>query len=238
MDLSTLDVIWKVVLVFGLIVFVHELGHFSLAKLVGVGVERFSLGFGPKLVGRTVGETEYLISAVPLGGYVKMVGEETGEEIAPEDIPRSFPHQSLMSRFLIVAAGPCANIVTAFLLFGLAFASFGIPVAVRRGQGWRNRTRLAGPTGRAAARGRDYEALRAAGCRPGREMAEHIRSSGGAELSLRVRRADSPQPLEVVVSPELRQGMDQGRTRAIRDRHHAGHASGTGIGRPRRGVGS
>ena len=66
MDLSTLDAIWKVVLVFGLIVFVHELGHFSLAKLVGVGVERFSLGFGPKLVGRTVGETEYLISAVRL----------------------------------------------------------------------------------------------------------------------------------------------------------------------------
>ena len=62
MDFSTLEVILKVGLVFGLIVFVHELGHFTVAKLVGVGVERFSLGFGPKLLGRTVGETEYLIS--------------------------------------------------------------------------------------------------------------------------------------------------------------------------------
>jgi len=208
MDLSTLDVIWKVVLVFGLIVFVHELGHFSLAKLVGVGVERFSLGFGPKLVGRTVGETEYLISAVPLGGYVKMVGEETGEEIAPEDIPRSFPHQSLLSRFLIVAAGPCANIVTAFVLFGLAFASFGIPVAV-------DEARVGGivpdsPAQQAGLQpGDGIMSIAGSRVHTWEDMAEHIRSSGGAELSLQVRRADSPQPLEVVVSPELRQGMDQ-----------------------------
>ena len=73
-------VILQVVIVFGLIIFVHELGHFLAAKAVGVGVERFSLGFGPKVFGKQIGETEYQLSAVPLGGYVKMVGEEPGEE--------------------------------------------------------------------------------------------------------------------------------------------------------------
>lgn len=68
MDLSAVEVVFQVVLVFGLIVFIHELGHFSAAKWVGVGVERFSLGFGPKLLSRKIGETEYLLSAIPLGG--------------------------------------------------------------------------------------------------------------------------------------------------------------------------
>lgn len=204
MDLSTLDVIWKVVVVFGLIVFVHELGHFSVAKLIGVGVERFSLGFGPKLVGRTVGETEYLISAVPLGGYVKMIGEETGEEIAAADIPRSFLHQSLTSRFLIVAAGPCANFVTAFVLFSLAFVSFGMPVAVEE-------ARIGAivpdsPAQRAGLQAGD-EVVSISGRRvqTWEEMAEHIRGSQGEELSLQVKRVGSQQPFELVVSPELRQ---------------------------------
>jgi len=63
------------VLAFGLLVFVHELGHFIFAKLFGVYVEKFSIGFGPKIAGKKIGETEYLISAIPLGGYVKMYGE-------------------------------------------------------------------------------------------------------------------------------------------------------------------
>ncbi len=66
--------ILSAVVVLGILIFVHELGHFIFAKLLGVGVEKFSLGFGPKLIGRKVGETEYLISSFPLVGYVKMVG--------------------------------------------------------------------------------------------------------------------------------------------------------------------
>src|SRR4030042_724044 len=65
---------------FGLIIFIHELGHFLFAKLLGVRVLKFSLGFGPKLIGRKYGDTEYLISSIPFGGYVKMFGEESGEE--------------------------------------------------------------------------------------------------------------------------------------------------------------
>ena len=114
MDLSTFDVALRVIIVFGLIIFVHELGHFLTAKWAGVGVERFSLGFGPKLIGRKIGETEYLLSAIPLGGYVKMIGEEIGEEVDETDLDRSFTHKSLPKRFLIVSAGPLANFLMAF----------------------------------------------------------------------------------------------------------------------------
>src|SRR5215470_19019899 len=111
-------IILQVIIVFGLIIFVHELGHFLAAKAVGVGVERFSLGFGPKILGKYVGETEYQLSAVPLGGYVKMVGEEQSEESnVPIDIEKSFSHKSLPRRFLIVFAGPFSNIIWAFITF-------------------------------------------------------------------------------------------------------------------------
>ncbi len=76
--------LWAVVL-FGLLIFFHELGHFILAKIVGVKVLKFSLGFGPKLISKKIGDTEYLLSAIPLGGYVKPLGEEIGEEISEED---------------------------------------------------------------------------------------------------------------------------------------------------------
>ena len=69
----------------GLLIVFHEFGHFLLAKLSGVGVLTFSVGFGPKLFGRQFGETEYLVSAVPLGGYVKLFGEEETEAATPEE---------------------------------------------------------------------------------------------------------------------------------------------------------
>ena len=105
------------VIVLGVLVFFHEFGHFLIAKLMGVGVEKFSLGFGPRLIGKTVGITDYRISAIPLGGYVKMVGEEPNAEIDPKDIPFSFTHKSVLKRILIVAAGPVFNLVLAVFLF-------------------------------------------------------------------------------------------------------------------------
>jgi regulator of sigma E protease len=80
-------------------------------------VLKFSLGFGPKLLGRQVGETEYLLSAVPLGGYVKLYGEDEQEASSPEDQRRSFAHQSLWGKTLIVAAGPGFNFILAYLIF-------------------------------------------------------------------------------------------------------------------------
>lgn len=114
------------VVVLGALVFVHELGHFLLAKRMGVGVLKFSLGFGPKLIGRKIGDTEYLISAFPLGGYVKMVGEDPAEEVTPEEMALSFSHKSAGRKIAIVAAGPVFNLLFAAFLFTLAFM-VGIP---------------------------------------------------------------------------------------------------------------
>jgi regulator of sigma E protease len=109
------------VIVLGVLIFIHELGHFLVAKFSGVGVEKFSLGFGPRIVGFTRGETEYRISLLPLGGYVKMVGESTGEEISEEDKRRSFSHKPVSVRAAIVAAGPAMNLVLAAVLIPVIF---------------------------------------------------------------------------------------------------------------------
>jgi regulator of sigma E protease len=109
--------IFAFVIVLGVLIFFHELGHFLVARLFGVGVEKFSLGFGPRLAGRTLGRTDYRISAIPLGGYVKMVGEEPNAELDPEDLPYSFTHKHVFKRICIVAAGPTFNLLLALLIF-------------------------------------------------------------------------------------------------------------------------
>src|SRR3990172_2829235 len=98
------------IVLLGILIFVHELGHFLFAKMMDVKVLKFSLGFGPRLIGRKYGETEYLISAFPLGGYVKMLGEDPDEEITPEDKARSFSNKPAGTKMAIVAAGPIFNI--------------------------------------------------------------------------------------------------------------------------------
>jgi regulator of sigma E protease len=109
------------VIVLGILIFIHEVGHFAMAKFSGVGVEKFSLGFGPKIFGVKYGETEYLVSLLPLGGYVKMVGEHSGEEISEADRSRSFNNKSVSTRAMIVAAGPIMNLVLALLIFPLIY---------------------------------------------------------------------------------------------------------------------
>lgn len=109
------------IIVLGVLIFIHELGHFAVAKWSGVKVEKFSLGFGPKLIGIRRGETEYLISALPLGGYVKMVGEAPGEDVTEADRARSFTAKPVSTRASIVAAGPIMNLVLAVLLMPLIF---------------------------------------------------------------------------------------------------------------------
>jgi regulator of sigma E protease len=120
---------WWFLVVLGVLVAFHELGHFLAARWVGVRVLKFSLGFGPKLVGRQIGDTEYLLSAVPLGGYVKLFGEEEAEAVTPEDRRRSFAHQALWGKFLIVAAGPGFNFILAYVIFA-GWLSTGAPLFV------------------------------------------------------------------------------------------------------------
>lgn len=107
------------IIVLGLLVLIHELGHFLVAKKLGVKVEKFSIGFGPKLVGFKRGETEYLISVFPLGGYVKMMGEEPSEET--EIDPRGYSAQPVLHRMAIIIAGPCMNLALTFLLLPIVF---------------------------------------------------------------------------------------------------------------------
>jgi regulator of sigma E protease len=120
--------IFYAIILLGILIFVHELGHFLFAKMVNVKVLKFSLGFGPRVLGKKYGETEYQISAVPLGGYVKMLGEEPGDEISDEDRARAYNLQPVGKRILIVLAGPVFNILFAAILFIALFLA-GIPVA-------------------------------------------------------------------------------------------------------------
>jgi regulator of sigma E protease len=101
------------------LVFFHELGHFLFARLFGVRVEVFSIGFGPKLFKKKWGDTEYAISAIPLGGYVKMFGDDpfTKDAIPENERSKSFTHKNKWARFWIVMGGPLANFILAFCIF-------------------------------------------------------------------------------------------------------------------------
>ncbi|HKI99928.1 MAG TPA: RIP metalloprotease RseP [bacterium] len=107
------------ILVLGFLVFVHELGHYLAARHVGVRVERFSIGFPPKAFGKTIGETEYVLSWIPLGGYVKLYGQNIDDE-DPND-PRNYAAKSKLQRLYILAAGPAMNLIAAVLLMAVVY---------------------------------------------------------------------------------------------------------------------
>jgi regulator of sigma E protease len=88
-----LNSLFAFIVVLGVLIFFHELGHFLVARLFGVGVEKFSLGFGPRLIGKKIGITDYRLSAIPLGGYVKMIGEDPDAQVDEVDIHLSFTHK-------------------------------------------------------------------------------------------------------------------------------------------------
>ncbi|MBB5022374.1 RIP metalloprotease RseP [Desulfurispira natronophila] len=115
-------------LILGFLIFFHELGHFLVAKACGVGVEVFSIGFGRKILGWQHGETEYRLSMIPLGGYVKMMGEslEGSDEEAAVPQSKSFAHKSVGQRMAIVAAGPIFNFLLAIGLLALIHMN-GVP---------------------------------------------------------------------------------------------------------------
>lgn len=122
-EVNLLSVIYFIV-VLGVLILVHEFGHFVMAKKLGVRVERFSIGFGPKICSLKKGETEYLLSAVPLGGYIKMAGDEPQEAVKGERW--EFLSRSVFDRFLIIFAGPLLNYILAFVIFAIIFM-FGSP---------------------------------------------------------------------------------------------------------------
>ena len=124
--LDFLGTIVSFIIALGILVFVHELGHFLVAKRAGIRVERFSLGYPPKMVGFTWGETEYCISWVPFGGYVKVAGmADVGADDAT-GAPWEFPSKSVGTRIGVIAAGPLMNFIFAFFAFVLLYNAYGI----------------------------------------------------------------------------------------------------------------
>jgi len=189
--------IFAFIIVLGVLIFFHEFGHFLIARLFGVGVEKFSLGFGPRLIGKKVGITDYRLSAIPLGGYVKMVGEEPDAKIAPQDLPLSFTHKHVVKRMLIVAAGPIFNILLAVVIFFGIFLFTGTLILKPSIGSVR-----AGSPALAAGleKGDLITQINGAPINSWDEMAEIINASQGRTLDLTVRRQNST--LDFSIAPE------------------------------------
>ena len=116
----------SVIILLGVLIFFHELGHFLAARIGGVGVTKFSLGFGPKIIGKKIGMTEYVLSLIPLGGYVKLVGEIDTDNLSPEEEKMSFAKQPVWKRIFIVFAGPLFNFLLAIIIFSAVYL-YGVP---------------------------------------------------------------------------------------------------------------
>ena len=133
---------------FAVLIILHELGHFTAAKAVGMRVERFSLFFPPLVARRRWGETEYAIGAIPLGGYVKITGMNPHEEIPPTVAHRAYYRQPVWKRIVVIGAGPAVNIVLAFLILWVLLLANGIQRAEQLRRERHRRARLSRPAGR------------------------------------------------------------------------------------------
>jgi regulator of sigma E protease len=189
------------IILLGVLIFVHELGHFIAAKMTGVGVLKFSLGFGPRVIGKKIGETDYRISAFPLGGYVRMVGDDPSEEPEEKEKGRSFLTQKNWKKILIVGAGPFFNLIFAIVVLWVVFM-VGVPVTdpvlgeLKKGYpateaGLSPGDRVVSINGVAV---HDWES-----------MAKVISGSGGKELTFRVLRGG--KELVFGVKPVFEEGL-------------------------------
>jgi len=192
--------IFALVIVLGVLIFFHELGHFLVARLLGVGVETFSLGFGPKMIGKKIGITDYRISAVPLGGYVKMVGEQPDADLDPADIPLSFTHKNVFKRILIVAAGPFFNILLALIIFYGIFQISGMLI-LKPSIGEINEGTPAYRTG--LKKGDLVVSIDGVKISTWEDMAKMITTSKGQTLSISVIRSNSMRVVDVTPEPKI-----------------------------------
>ena len=189
------------VAVIGILILIHELGHFLVARWTGVGVERFSIGFGPVLLRWRGKETEYALSAIPMGGYVKMMGEESPLEGGAQpdyDPAKAFALKPLWARFLIVFAGPGMNFVLAMVIFAIVLATQGRPV-------WPAVVGRVTDGSPAATVLRTGDVVTAINGRPvvfWEDIDRALGESDGRPLELRVQRGSSEQT--VTVTPRVR----------------------------------
>jgi regulator of sigma E protease len=191
------------VIVLGVLVFVHELGHFIFAKLFGVRVDAFSLGFPPKVLHKQIGETDYRLSIIPLGGYVKLFGENPKDEVPPELEPVSFSHHPLWHRFVIVLAGPAFNLLFAALALFLVFTFSGVPYLTTEIGGVKDGS----PAAQAGLeRGDQILAVEGQVMKRWEDLSLKIRQSGEKPLTLLVRREN--RDFEIQVTPHRMETTD------------------------------
>ena len=171
-------------IVLSVLIVSHEFGHFIVAKMAGVRVLKFSLGFGPKIFGKKIGDTEYLLSLLPLGGYVKPLGETPDEPVSEQDRPFSLTHQSIAKRFSVLVAGSLFNLLFAVLIFTCVYM-IGTPALIPRvGDVLED-----SPAQYAGLRAGDViEAIDGRPIELWQELHDSIEKSGGRELMLQVRR--------------------------------------------------
>jgi regulator of sigma E protease len=192
-------VVLVVVLAFGALVIVHELGHYALARSCRMRVERFSVGFGPVLLRRRRGDVEWVLSAIPFGGYVRIAGMAPGEEIEAGDLG-AYANQPAWRRFLVILAGPAMNYLFAVLLAAAMLASLGfrepdpstvvgevLAGAAAQRAGLQTGDRILAVDGRSVS---TWEAL-----------VSEIVARPGAPTRLSVQRGEGP-PVEIVATPE------------------------------------
>ncbi len=187
----------------GPLIFFHELGHFLVAKWAGVRVLRFSLGFGPKLFSFRRGETEYIVAAIPLGGYVKMWGDDPSVELSPEEQHGSFLHLPLLKRAAIVLAGPAFNLILAAIVYSTMYLA-GMPD---------NHTKLGlviagGPAARAGLEpGDEIVATDGEPVEYFSDLQKRIQENSGTPMHLSVKREG--QLRDIVVTPALQDEEDE-----------------------------
>jgi regulator of sigma E protease len=197
------------VLALGVLVFVHELGHFLTAKWLDVKVLRFSIGFGPILWRRQRGETEYALSVIPLGGYVKMLGEDADgdEPVDPTERHRAFSAQGPLRRAAIIIAGPLTNFVFAFLVYALVFGAVGAPIA--SGEPRIGGVSATTPADRAGLESGDVvKSIDGAPIDSWGTLSKTVRASGGKTLHLVLDRGGRPVELDVTPEPHDLPALD------------------------------
>ena len=192
--------------VLAVVIFVHELGHFLVAKWCDVEVLVFSMGFGPTLYSRKIGETTYRLALIPFGGYVKMAGQEDDGGEAPSDPSRGFSTKPLKHRTAIVAAGPAVNIVFAVVVMFAAYFAYGQLVPS-------NEARVGGvvsgsPADRSGLRqGELVTSVDGSGIAGWDDFSTRVRESGGRTLSV-VLRDEGGVERQVNVTPEVAPNQD------------------------------
>jgi len=197
------------VFVLGVLIFVHEFGHFIFAKLFKIRVERFSLGYPPRMIGKKVGDTDYCLSWVPFGGYVKISGmvDESMDEEALKTPPKPWEFRSRpwIQRMLVVFAGPMMNIVFTFLIFWIGTLVVGQQTYDESSRVGRVEVNM--PAEAAGVLSGDrVTSVNGSPVTQWIEMTQAIRNSGGETLELTVLRADSSFTL--ILTPDVRE-VDQ-----------------------------